>query len=622
MFNKIWSIRLNKYECLKSSDKSYLAIDKFNLFIGVNNSGKSRLIRSLFVGDKNELSFSSNQIQQLLESKTILGMRQYAALSDDGHRNREAVLPSEMRTLLDGCPLTQEERNNLIQKYNVAHRWITTGVAGNLTIGNDLRYRLEEDARQKSYPQIDPIINNQDHIYIPILRGMRPVEESKDSYLSRTIADYFKGTILELRNHGDETSDQKRDHKISIVTGLHLYELFTKHLLGKPEQRKAIARYEKLLGDEFFEGKAVTLIPAYHNDTIEIQIGDDPQFPIFNVGDGLQQIIIITSAAFLKEEPSLFFIEEPEQSLHAGLLRQLATFLIEHTNHQYFITTHSNHLLDLIDHRDQITIHKVSKVSGEDKIQITEYSDTDRTLLEELGVRPSSVYLANSTIWVEGITDRLYLRFFMKSYVDKITDEARKAKLGGFLENYHYAFVEYQGGGIAHWNFDDDDVENDAVDGLCAIRASASAFLICDGDTKGKARTLRLQEQLGDRLCVLTHKEIENILPHKVILSTAELIFKNKHKTTKEGLVIDPILKIKEGYFLSPTGIGRLLDDALKLKKKERLLFAEKSGTINEKVKFCNTAIKYMTGNPKDWEITPELDELCTKIFAHIEGNN
>lgn len=34
----------------------------------------------------------------------------------------------------------------------------------------------------------------------------------------------------------------------------------------------------------------------------------------------------------------------------------------------------------------------------------------------------------------------------------------RKAKLGGFLENYHNAFTEYQGKEIAHWNFDDHNV--------------------------------------------------------------------------------------------------------------------------------------------------------------------
>jgi hypothetical protein len=64
--------------------------------------------------------------------------------------------------------------------------------------------------------------------------------------------------------------------------------------------------------------------------------------------------------------------------------------------------------------------------------------------------------------------------------------------------------------------------------------------------------------------------------------------------------VFDPILEKPNGYFFSKVGIGRLLDDSLKLKKTIRRLFAEKSGTIKEKVKFCNTAIKYMADRPDD----------------------
>jgi AAA15 family ATPase/GTPase len=623
MHDRIWSTKLNDYECPKTQDKSYLLAKKFNLFIGVNNSGKSRLLRTLFISDKNELEYSSNETQKTINESIVDGMREYSKLSDFQMTSNGGITPKEMSIFMGNMPFSQTERSSYITKYNTAYRYIAGRVTTNLgRIERELQHKLENEVARNIYRQLDDLTNQHTHFYIPILRGMRPFDKSNDSYLQRTVDDYFVGTFAHPNFRKLNSTDSKRDHEVNVITGLHLYELFTKHLLGKPEQRKAIAKYEELLGKEFFEGKEVTLIPAHDNDTIEIQIGEDPQFPIFHVGDGLQQIIIITSAAYLNTEPSIFFIEEPEQSLHAGLLRQLAKFLIEHTNHQYFITTHSNHLLDLIDHRDQITIHKVSKLRDQEKIQIEEYSDTDRSLLDELGVRPSSVYLANCTIWVEGITDRFYLRFFMKEYVKSLVDPDKKRKFEGFLENYHYAFVEYQGGNLAHWNFDDDDVDNSETDGLCAIRNSASAFLICDGDTKLKPRTPKLQAQLGERFYILPHKEIENILPHDVIVKVAELRFNNMNKKTKEELVFEPISKKGKDYFLKDEGIGRLLDDALKLRKTQRKLFAEDSGTIKDKVKFCNMAIKYMENNPKVWEITSELNELCSKIFAHIASKN
>lgn len=132
---------------------------------------------------------------------------------------------------------------------------------------------------------------------------------------------------------------------------------------------------------------------------------------------------------------------------------------------------------------------------------------------------------------------------------------------------------------------------------------------------------MRLQEQLGERIHILPYKEMENILPHDVIVSTAELLFDSMQKKTKFEFLFDPVKQKKPAYFSSAKGIGKLLDSALRVTGKRRV-FAEESGTIKNKVKFCNTAIKYMMENPTAWEITPELDDLCTKIFAHIENNN
>jgi hypothetical protein len=35
--------------------------------------------------------------------------------------------------------------------------------------------------------------------------------------------------------------------------------------------------------------------------------------------------------------------------MHAGMVRQLMNFYLNETNHYYFFTTHSNHLLDMAD---------------------------------------------------------------------------------------------------------------------------------------------------------------------------------------------------------------------------------------------------------------------------------
>lgn len=69
-------------------------------------------------------------------------------------------------------------------------------------------------------------------------------------------------------------------------------------------------------------------------------------------------------------------------------------------------------------------------------------------------------------------------------------------------------------------------------------------------------------------------------------------------------------------------GIGYHLDKVLGLKGKgkERKVFADESGTINDKVKFCQQAVQVM--NDIEWSLSPSLIELCEKIYAHIESKN
>lgn len=84
------------------------------------------------------------------------------------------------------------------------------------------------------------------------------------------------------------------------------------------------------------------------------------------------------------------------------------------------MTTHSNYLLDMINESNQITLYRVDKkqILEDDSTRIEtviKRCDQDRSVLQVLGVKPSSVFLANCTIWIEGITDRLYLVEYMKN---------------------------------------------------------------------------------------------------------------------------------------------------------------------------------------------------------------
>ncbi len=449
--------------------------------------------------------------------------------------------------------------------------------------------------------------------YIPTLRGMRRLSDEDDPYVLRTAKDYFKGS-----NFG-------------LITGHNLYSEMAKYLLGTPEMRDQIKMYEAKIGEYFFEGRKVAIIPRYGEDVVYVKIGDDDEFPIYQLGDGLQQLIILTYKAYLEKEPAIFFVEEPEVHLHAGMLRKLMYFWDRETSwHQFFITTHSNHLLSIEELRDSVSVFKFNKIDG--KCNISQV-DKDRSLLNDLGVQASSVYLANCTIWVEGITDRRYLQTYMRRYLRDLkaseADGDKPSVYHRFVENYHYSFVEYQGGGLAHWDFGTDDEEQ-----LQADVVSAEIFLMADQDIKSKGdRFVRLQESLGDRLYTTPGKEIENLLPDTIVNETVKSLFKSKKVHTKGGLsdaTVAGICVQYKNYYKSMTGLGHHIDCALGLAGKGQVtknrpgphVFSDQSGTVKDKVRFCEEACKLMDASDENWELPQPVKELCEKIFAHIARHN
>ena len=453
---------------------------------------------------------------------------------------------------------------------------------------------------------------------------MRPVTEieNKQPYIERAQKDYF--------------SDKEKYNSSNIITGESLYHELKEHLLGEPEQREIIRKYEEKLSQYFFDNETITLIPKHDQDVVNIKIGSDKQFPISELGDGLQQVIILTYEAFIKkDETHAFFIEEPELHMHAGMVRQLMNFYLNETKHYYFFTTHSNHLLDMADESDQVIIQKFvkqPKKNPKDGFDFKIYRcDRDRDLLASLGVKPSSVYLANCTIWVEGITDRLYITKYMEKYLAELEKSGSEQykKYRRFMPNYHYTFVEYSGSNLTHWSFSDDYADHLDDKGLSAKAVASEMLLIADGDIKNKPERVKaLQTEFKkENYFILKCKETENTLPKDSIINVAKSKFSRLRAETQKSydiLLIDEITE--ENYFdHSEFGIGKLLDQAIKkpTSTTTKTAFADGQGvgTIKYKLDFCREIIKDFDDHP-NWQLTPKAKELCERIFQHIEKCN
>jgi hypothetical protein len=282
----------------------------------------------------------------------------------------------------------------------------------------------------------------------------------------------------------------------------------------------------------------------------------------------MQSLIICTYPIITEtEKGSLFFLEEPDLCMHPSLQRTFLEVLKTYhrkMGHQFFITTHSNHLLDLLEDNELVSIFSFSEIADRapapaersqadsaansqpskprPSFRIRPTNLKDRLILLQLGVRPSATFLANATIWVEGVSDCAYLRAYMEAFVhylkirgndwgkNGINGKSLAQRLEEYKEDRHYAFVEYSGANLTHFSFEDADCDEGPGQATSSIVTNASylcskAMVIADGDitdsNKGD-RWNRFVNQLGERFIALPCKEIENLIPDGLMQSQVQ----------------------------------------------------------------------------------------------------
>ena len=584
------------------------------IFVGANNSGKSRLMRELFqthelsriklkrrVGEGKEVDEFGTKFPSLLDTIYAQARRTASAFKGAWIVVREIETINSYMTFLGTNEPDSLKKTPFFQgkNYELAELFSAYAIKGTIS-------GFQERKCQ----------------YIPMLRGMRPLLPAsaqvvggggvKDLYEQRTIHDYFSE-----RNapRGFLDGDDTRN---SIFSGLALYDDLRRRLLARTQaERKSVRDYECLLSKKFFPGQSVTLIPVEesNNDVVHIRIGNKEERPIYDLGDGMQSLIICTYPIVTETEPgSLFFLEEPDLCMHPSLQRTFLEVLKTYhckMGHQFFITTHSNHLLDLLEDNELVSIFSFSEIADQtpaptDPSQADSGSNPeqskpkpsfrirpsylrDRQTLLELGVRPSATYLANATIWVEGVSDCAYLRAYMEAFINYlnirgndwgkngINGKSLAQRLEEYKEDRHYAFVEYSGANLTHFSFKDAECDEGQGQATSSIVTNApylcsKAIVIADGDitdsSKGD-RWKRFVSQLDEHFIGLPCKEIENLIPDGLMQSQVQ----------KDDSKID-VTKLNEikyaDYRKLKMGVGDYLSNFDFVTK----LYAGKSGTL------------------------------------------
>lgn len=599
---------------LKSESSSLDGLQKINIFIGSNNSGKSRFLRALFFETKIKflpLSLTSKDLEIYNETIRAYKKSIQRIYHKQGVTSINEIKLDELGPLIN-CSIENNFGINSINSLK-RHSSIKSGMVygkGNHNTG--VLFGEIREASDLALSELKEIefklkeIRVKDTVYFPTLRGLRGVDFDnenglgpKDNYLIRTKLDYFKQT--------DADDDLKLNDK--IYTGQSLYEDVKRMLLGATESRKKIRDFERFISETFFDGNEFNIIPHIDDNVVHVKIGALEEFPVYNLGDGIQSIIILTYPLFFNIGKTMnFYFEEPDLYLHPGYQRIFLQTLLkeEFKSFQFYLTTHSNHFLDMTIDSDQIAVYSFQKINNEYLIE--NVKSKDKNLLEILGVRNSSVFLTNCTIWVEGISDRIYIR----KYLELLQVEKGKK----YLEDVHYSFIEYGGGNITHWSFleDKDEVANINVDSLCG-----KLFLIADldssesskngGQTEKQKRLEKIRENLNDRCFILTVREIENLLTAEVLIEIVKEFEVDKESLKFDQLKFDDYKMEYLGKYLSEKVVGL----------KRKYYSPGGSGTIKDKVKFAKCAVSKMQTYD---QLSEEAKKLTQSIYDFIKLNN